>query len=130
MGDAPLVVLHEESFVASFLLGERRERYLSLLQNAKKRAQVLDRFNHKLAEDLDPRVVRTTRSFSLPADNARCYVIACEDAFDGTFVLCSQIEGLLRSALFGMVVSILPGKLAIYKGEAPAELVWLESAGH
>ncbi len=111
MDDAALARLHEETFVASFLLSQRRERYLSLLQNAKKRPQAVDRLNHKLVEDLDPRFVRSTRSLSLLADDARCYVIACEDALDGTFVPCSQIEGLLRSALFGLVISILPGNL-------------------
>ena len=49
---SPLMSEHEIGFVSSFIIPERRERYLSLLGNPKRRGKVLNRLNHSQDVDL------------------------------------------------------------------------------
>jgi hypothetical protein len=118
--------MHEEAFVASFIVPERRERYLTKLRSKKHRPAFLNRLNHHFHRDLDDRfVVASPNSHRIP-DTTLCYVIADETQFDGQLVTADVAEEMLNSATFGIVVSYVPGKLAIYKDEVPAGLVWLE----
>ena len=48
---SPLMNEHEVAFVTAFIIPERRERYLSLLGNPKRRSKLLNRLNH--AQDID-----------------------------------------------------------------------------
>jgi len=52
-------------------------------------------------------------------------VIASEDRYDATLVSVSDVDAMFAEAMFGLLVSYIPGKLAAYKDEAPADVVWL-----
>ncbi|TWT49548.1 hypothetical protein Pla22_47450 [Rubripirellula amarantea] len=119
-----LILAHESGFVRSFLIRERRDRYLSQLQLPKKRGTLLDRLNHRFHRDLDDRHI--CDSPTLPPLDTLCYIIASEDKLDGNFVPASDVPDLLASAAFGIVVSYIPGKLAAYKDEAPSNTIWLQ----
>lgn len=121
-----LVRVHEEAFVASFIVHERRERYLSQLRSIKKRAAFLDRLNHRFVHDLDSRFIAASPSLPETSDATMCCVMASESKFDRQLVTPEVVEELLLSANFGIVVSFIPGKLAVYKDEVPSRLIWLE----
>ncbi len=116
---------HETAFINSFVLRDRRERYRSQLASRKKRGQFLDRLNHRFLDDIDPRFVAVSPSHPLPSSHEHCYVIASEDRYDSTTVAARDADTVLRGALFGILVSYIPGKLLAYKDEAPASIIWL-----
>lgn len=118
--------MHEEAFVASFIVHERRERYLSKLRSKKNRPEFLNRLNHHFLHDLDDRFVVASPSLHNVFDATLCYVIADEVKFDGQLVTPDIADEMLADATFGIVVSYIPGKLAAYKDEVPAPLIWLE----
>lgn len=124
MGDE-LALEHEKQFVDSFILRERRERYLGKLSSRKNRRQFLDRLNHGLRGDLDGRFL-SQAGRAWPHNMQQCYLIADEEQFDGRFVPASEALVLLGEASFGLIVSFLPGKLACYQDEQPSGLLWLE----
>jgi len=116
---------HETAFFKSFIIPERRARYLTKLSSRKSRRSFLDRLNHQFHKDLDDRfVVHGTRPW--PNDDHRCYILADETQYDGTLVTASEAADAVSSASFGIVVSFIPGKLACYKDESPSDIVWLQ----
>ena len=56
-------------------------------------------------------------------------MIASEEQFDGRFVAASEVPATLASALFGIVVSYIPGQLVVYKDEASSDSIWLRTYG-
>ena len=115
---------HETAFVQSFIVPQRRKRYLSKLSSSKHRRSFLDRLNHQLHKDMDGRfIVRESRSWPDSAD--RCYIIADEREYDAKLVTVAEAIDAVSSAQFGIIVSFVPGKLACYKGESPSEVIWL-----
>ncbi|TWU50747.1 hypothetical protein Poly51_40400 [Rubripirellula tenax] len=119
-----LILAHETGFVRSFIIRERRDRYLSQLQLPKKRGSFLDRLNHRFQRDLDDRCI--CDSPTMPPLDTVCYIIASEHELDGRFVPASDVSDILASAAFGIVVSFVPGKLVTYKDEAPSNAIWLQ----
>ena len=98
------------------------------MTSAKKRHVFLDRMNHRLLDDLDPRFVEKSRDFSDVVWNKpgeMCRVIASQVEYDGKSVSVAEAMEILRDAVFGVVISFVPGKLACYKDEAPADPLWL-----
>ena len=82
---------HERAFVSAFVVPERRERYLSLLANPKRRGKILGRLSH--SQDIDFSFARPvagdgdTNSLarlleSLGAGSS-CHVIADASEMDG-----------------------------------------------
>ena len=117
---------HETAFVNAFITRDRRERYRSQLALRKKRGAFLDRLNHRFTDDLDERYVCASPSLSLPPLDGLCYIMASEDQYDGKVVSVAEATEILRAAYFGIVISYLPGSLAAYKDEAPADVIWME----
>jgi hypothetical protein len=117
---------HESAFVNAFILRELRERYRTQLSSRKKRGSLLDRLNHRFIDDLDDRYLQTSPKRTIPAPDQLCYLISSESQYDGRLVPCSDVSGILRSAQFGIIVSYIPGKLAAYKDEAPAGVIWMD----
>ena len=123
----PLVNEHEIGFVSSFIIPERRERYLSLLCNPKRRGKLLDRLNH--AQDIDlsharqmpPGCLGKSVVILLESMGASesCYVIADASEMDGQTLPLG--EALWRTSVhgFGVVLSLVPGRLCFYKPESP-----------
>ena len=116
---------HETAFVQSFIIRERRERWLSHLALPKKRGRLLDRLNHRFHKDLDARFVTASRPQIVGQDPKECYIIASEERFDGRFVPATEVADVLSAAYFGIVISFIPGKVACYKDEAPADVIWM-----
>ena len=124
---SPLTNEHEIAFVSSFIIPERRERYLSLLGNPKRRGKVLNRLNHSqdvdlsLARQMPPGCIGESLAVLLEQMGAgeTCYVIADASDMDGQTLPLR--EALWRASVhgFGVVVSCLPGRLCFYKPESP-----------
>ena len=123
--DGP-AALHESAFVRSFIIRERRDRYIAKLANPKQRAAFLDRLNHQFHRDIDNRFVCESPDRKIPDGDEICYLIASEREFDGRLVAASDVPEILSSAYFGIIVSYVPGKLAAYKDEAWSDLTWLQ----
>ena len=116
---------HESALIDAFVIRERRDRYRSQLASRKKRGVFLDRLNHRFLDDIDHRFVTSSPGHALPSPSESCYVIASEDKYDSTLVSVADVNSMLADALFGILVSYIPGKLVAYKDEAPADIVWL-----
>ena len=118
---------HEIGFVSSFIIPERRERYLSLLGNPKRRGKLLNRLNHaqdidlSLARPVPPGCVAESLAVLLEKMGAgeTCYVIADASDMDGQSM--DLREALWRASVhgFGVVLSCVPGRLCFYKPESP-----------
>jgi hypothetical protein len=130
----PLTNEHEIGFVSSFIIPERRERYLSLLGNPKRRGKLLNRLNHShdvdlsLARQVPPGCTGESLAALLEQMGAGeiCYVIA--DASDTDGQTMDLREALWRASAhgFGVVLSCVPGRLCFYKPESPTSGFILE----
>jgi hypothetical protein len=130
----PLTDEHEIGFVSSFIIPERRERYLCLLGNPKRRSKVLNRLNHSqdvdlsLARQLPSGCVAESVAVLLEKKGAgeTCYVIADASDMDGQTLPLR--EALWRASIhgFGVVLSCVPGRLCFYKPESPTSGFILE----
>lgn len=126
MSEDELAVEHETAFIRSFIVPERRDRYLTKLRNQKTRSAFLGRLNHMFHRDVDARFVCNSPSIKVPTGDSLCYVLADEQEFDGRVIPASAVSDMLSDAFFGIIVSYIPGRLAVYKRESPAGLVWIE----
>ena len=130
----PLTNEHEIGFVSSFIIPERRERYLSLLCNPKRRGKVLNRLNHSHDVDLSraqqvrPGCVAESLAVLLEKMGAgeTCYLIADASDMDGQTMDLG--EACWRASVhgFGVVLSCVPGRLCFYKPESPTTSFILE----
>lgn len=124
----------EASFVATFIVRQKRERYASFLSDPAKRDKILERLNH--AFDYDERFATQLPGDAKALDVLRargapntCHVIAHSHPLDGEDVaLDAALDGLFWH-MFGYVVICVPDRLALYCPEAPAPLVLLEAKG-
>lgn len=117
---------HEHAFVTAFIVAERRERYLTLLSNPKRRAKILNRLNHHL--DFN-RSLATELGYGSPDSlaefleakgaKATCYVIADNRKLDGQELPLAEACWHAFTDGFGIVLSCVPGQLAFYRPEAP-----------
>ena len=128
----------ENAFVETFVLSERRERYMQLLANPKRRKAFLDRLNHNL--DYLPNLARKipgnqhsvegilrllNECGMKPADTV--YVFSSMSAVDGLHLPLRQaLEEVLQGG-FGSVVCCVVGKLAYYRPEEAASGYILET---
>ena len=125
---------HEEALVAAFVAKERRERYRHLLSHPDRRGKLLDRLNHNddfipaLTSSL-PAGLHTAKQISdwlhgLGAPDTS-YVIADDADLDGKTLSTDRAVDDAWSCSFAVIISCLPGKLALYKAEAPEPWVVL-----
>lgn len=106
---------HETAFIRSFILSQRRERYLAKLASPKHRSTFLERLNHRLHKDLDERyVVGEVERVSVPNSVKWCYCIAYKKEYDGRFIRATEVADALAFAEFGIIVSLIPGRLTYY----------------
>ncbi len=134
----PLMNEHEVAFVMAFIIRERRERYLSMLGNPKRRRKILDRLNHSqdidfsLARQVPPACSGDSLAVLLKRLGAgdTCHVIADSSEMDGHTLPLR--EALWRATFhgFGVVLSCLPGRLCFYKPESPTPGFILERPRH
>jgi hypothetical protein len=129
---------HESAFVAAFIIAKKRERYLELLGNPKRRAKVLDRLNHSL--NIDRSLARLVPSGWHPEYLAEllesmgagptCHVIADASDLDGQTLILREALWQAGVHSFGIVLSCLPGRLCFYKPESPTPGFILENPRH
>ena len=101
---------HESAFVSTFIVAERRERYVALLGNPKRRGKVLDRLNH--SQDIDLSLARQVtpgclgESLVILLENMgaseSCHVIADASEMDGQTLPLG--EALWRASVHGFGV--------------------------
>jgi hypothetical protein len=119
----------EATFIRAFIRPERQETFLTQMASSQWRRRFLDRLNHRFLDDLVPECVRKSHDCSgivLANPETSCFVIADEEAYDGKSVSVKDAFKLLGTAYFGIVVLLLPGKLACYRDEVPfTRKVWL-----
>jgi hypothetical protein len=122
---------HEEAIIRSFIVREKRSRYLELLGNKKRRAEVTDCLNH--FQDLDPRysmIVPSTANVVglLQAKGApdTCCVISDIRDIDGQTMLLQEAISTIEHEGWGTLVGCIPGRLAYYYGEQGERRLILE----
>lgn len=117
---------HEEAFVAAFIVPEKRERYAAFLANAKRRCEITDRFCHFF--DFVPSCAAKTGT-RLAADLVQllrrrgagdtAHVIGGRKEIDGVDLPLAQAIDAALADPSGVVVSCLPGRLALLIQEFP-----------
>jgi hypothetical protein len=117
---------HELAFIRSFILTEKRKRYLELLPNRKRRGKALARLNHPLDIDFSLAVqVHDYDASSVVAllrsegAGSTCHVIADASEHDGSELSLERAVEIAYVHQFGIILSCIPGKLAFYKPESP-----------
>jgi hypothetical protein len=113
----------EEATVRAFIVPAKRERYATLLGNAKKRPSFLDGLNH--CHDFDARYATILPSTADVPELLRshgaaetCRVISDCREIDGQVM---RIEDAVREAEasgMGTLLCCVPGQLAYYLGES------------
>src|SRR5215217_7507022 len=117
---------HEQAFVSVFVLPEKRTRYAEFLPKPKRRVEITNRFSHffDFVPALAKQVARGTAAELAPMLRARgagdtAHVIGGRDEIDGQDL---PLEQAIDDALVdprGVVVSCVPGRLALYIQEFP-----------
>ena len=117
---------HEQAFVSVFVVPEKRARYAEFLPKPKRRVEITGRFCHffDFVPALARQVPRGTASELAPLLRAKgagdtAHVIGGRDEIDGQDLpLEEAIDGALADPS-GVVVSCIPGRLALYIQEYP-----------
>ena len=117
---------HEQAFVSVFVVPEKRARYAEFLPKPKRRIEVTRRFNHffDFVPALARQVPRGTGAELAPLLRTKgagdtAHVIGGRDEIDGQDLpLVEAIDGALADA-GGVVVSCIPGRLALFIQEFP-----------
>lgn len=124
----------EEATVRAFIERTRRERWLSGLSSTKRRRKTVDRLHEPT--DLDARYMRLVSGKSLEAvmdelvrlgAPARCHVIG--GPLDGEDHDLPLALGAALEVFGGVLISCVPGSLAVYLPEAPSDFVILSRPG-
>jgi hypothetical protein len=115
---------HEEAFVSVFVVPEKRARYLEFLRKPKRRWEMLNRLNHFF--DFIPHLATPAVRNANLADELRrrgagdtAYVIGGSDGFDGRELTLDEAVMEAMTACNGVVISCVPGRLALYLQEFP-----------
>ena len=114
----------EEAMVKAFFSRAKRERFLTLLRNPKRRNKALNSLNH--FSDFDQRFVTslgTNHGDVAGVLRARrapdaCYVISDVRHIDARVVPLEEAIGETISAGFASILCCIPGELALFIGEA------------
>jgi hypothetical protein len=113
----------EDATVRAFIVLARRDRYLSLLANPKRRSAILGKLAH--CHDFDERyatplpsnadVPGVLRSHGAPAT---CHVISEAALIDGREMEIEEAIEKAAAANAGALLCCVPGRLAFYLGES------------
>ena len=127
--------IHEEQFVRSFIVPEKRARYLELLDSKRGRKKLRDGLYH--CSDIDERfahLVPPAEQWAEPVERIlkskgapeTCYLLSAEDEFNEREMLLSEaLEEVVNSGS-GTFVSCIPGKLGYFEFEDANERYILE----
>jgi hypothetical protein len=113
---------HEEATIRAFVIAERQPRWLTMMANAKKRSQFLDRLNH--CRDLDERFVVPVGSqqsaiVELQQRRApdRCHLISDSKKLDQQEMKLTDALDAIEESGWGTLVCCIPGRLAYFYDE-------------
>jgi hypothetical protein len=117
---------HEQEFVLTFVVPEKRTRYAEFLPKPRRRVEITRRLYHffDFVPELTKQIPRGVASELAPLLRARgagdtAHVIGGRDEIDGQDLpLERAIDGALADPS-GVVVSCVPGRLALYIQEFP-----------
>ena len=118
--------VHEEQFARSFIVPERRARYLSLLESERGRKKLLAGFYH--CHDLDSRFAQPVPSNHQSAQAieqllkskgapATCYVMSADTSLDNREMSLSEALEETVGGDGGTFISCIAGKLAYFELE-------------
>ena len=115
---------HEQAFVSVFVVPEKRARYAEFLPKAKRRGEIANRFSHFF--DFVPQLATPVPRGSALATLLRrqgagdiAHVIGGRDGLDGRDL---PLEDAIDEAMTdpsGVVISCVPGRLALLMQEFP-----------
>ncbi len=118
----------EEATIRAFIVRERRERFLELLPNPKKRKKITDSLAHANPAWFDARFVKTIPPSESGADGIAkllhahgagktCWAISEDSRFDGREVELHSVLSEIVGYGMGTILSCVPGKLAFVESE-------------
>ena len=121
---------HEEQFVRAFVVPEKKERYLSLLQSERGRSKLVAGFHH--CRDLDSRFAKLIPSDRQSAQSIEeslkksgapgvCYVMSDNPKIDGKEMNLTDALLEIVGMDAGALVSCTPCKLAYFEMEGLSE---------
>jgi len=127
--------VHEEQFARSFIVPEKRDRYLSMLDSKRGRKKLRDGLYH--CRDLDRRfahlvpsgeqysesIERVLKSKGAPE---KCYILSADDEFDGREMSLSEALSEVVGFVPGTFISCIAGKLGYFEFEDMSERYVLE----
>jgi hypothetical protein len=117
---------HEESVITAFFLPNRRERYLEMVRDPKKRRKLINELSHlnKLNPQFIvpitpnqhhvPQLMRVLRSKGAPA---KCWVISEDRNLDPREIDLQEALKEVVGRQMGTILSCIPGKLAYFEDE-------------
>jgi hypothetical protein len=115
---------HEQAFVSVFVVPEKRARYAAFLSNPKRRFEITNRFSH-FFDFVAQRATPVPRDSSLAALLRKrgagnvAHVIGGRDGLDGRDMPLEQAIDEAMTDPGGVVISCIPGRLALYLQEFP-----------
>jgi hypothetical protein len=120
--------IHEIGFIKSFVVKEKQERFLSLIQNKKNRKKLRLLLAHNIVlnekdnilkkEDYsEERIYMLLKKYGAPSV---CHIICESSKYDDTEADLKESLHELYTLDFGYIISCIPGKLAYYQGESPS----------
>ena len=117
---------HEQAFISVFVIPEKRARYAQFLPKPKRRMEITGRFSHffDFVPALAKQIPRGTATELAPFLRARgagdtAHVIGGRDEIDGQDLPLEQAIDCALADPSGVVVSCIPGRLALYLQEFP-----------
>jgi len=116
----------EEAFIRAFIVPEKRNRYLSILANPRRRAKVLNELYHGL-DTIASRITKIANRDHFPEPVQKllrqkgagsvCYLISPAPELDQQEMpLCEVLDRLIQQGGVATACCI-PGRLAYYKAE-------------
>jgi hypothetical protein len=118
----------EEDLLARFFVSTKRERYVEMISNPKKRQKFVRELAH--FKSLDPRYL-----VSIPPTQQRpeaiasalmqkgapqfCWVTSENQEIDGRQMLLADALKEVVGRQMGTIISCVPGRLAFFEGEEP-----------
>jgi hypothetical protein len=126
----PKLNLHEEKFASTFIVKDKRGRYLSLLESERGRKKILSGFHH--CHDLDSRFATRippnqqsaqTIAGMLKSNGAptTCYVMSEDPQIDGREMDLDEALAEVVGKDAGAFLSCIPGKLGYFEMEGLSE---------
>jgi hypothetical protein len=119
---------HEIDFIKTFIVKEKQERYLGLIQHTKSRKKFRLILAHtieinkkkaqplKKEEDNEEHIYQLLKNYGAPDI---CHVMCENSNYDAKETGLREALHELYNMDFGYIISCIPGKLAYYQGEDP-----------